>query len=157
MIRESATGSFVAEDIHYEYRKERNRKEALAWCAALDALLATRGITGEHVVVEIAVRRLHAVREADRTNSWSVAEALDIWAPGFTLGTIDQRRRLRRDVRGMRSETAPPRSTRRTARRPSAASPGSGASRGGAAVAAAAGNSVRGGSGRGAGGPPRRW
>ena len=54
--------------------------------------------------MEIGVRPLHSVREADRTDSWAIAEALDIWAPGVALGTIDQRRRLRRDVRGMRSE-----------------------------------------------------
>jgi hypothetical protein len=103
-IRRTATRSFVSENSHHQYRKRRNAEEALAWCAALDGLLATRGITGDHAAVEVAVRRLVVVREADRTDSWAVAKALTVWTPGIDIGTMEQHRRLRRDVAAIRAE-----------------------------------------------------
>ena len=151
-VRAAPTRSFLGEDVHFPYAKVRNEAEARAWCAALDAMLATPGITGNHRAVEIAVRRLIAVREADRTNSWRAAAALDVWSPGVQFGTVEQRRRLRRDVAAIRSERGDDAGrTRRGGRTAVKASSSSG---GGKSAAKGRGDS-RGGSGRGAGGPPR--
>ncbi len=163
-IRRTATRSFVSENGHYQYRKRRNAEEALAWCAALDALLATRGVTGDHPAVEVAVRRLVVVREADRTNSWAVAKALTIWSPGIDIGTMEQHRRLRRDVAAIRTEEKDSARDRTTGGAARSRRPRSGVgstrstapvpSGGGGGTGGASGFS-RGGGGHGARRPPR--
>jgi hypothetical protein len=97
----SSSGTFVGENLPWKsYRVKRNEKESDLLCAVLDCLVANK----RDDATELLVRRLIGIREHDKDDSWDAADSLDIWSPRRIIGTIDQRRRLRKDVAHLRSQ-----------------------------------------------------
>ena len=146
-VLRSSTGTFIGENGFFKYANERNEKEAGVLCAIVDSLLSTTGIRDSHYAIEVAVRRLVAVREADRQHDWGAGDALDIWSPGAELGTIDQRRRLRRDINARRTAAAPSSQQRSRGSRSRSSA--------GAPAASGSGSLARGGGGKRSARPPR--
>ena len=87
--------SFQARAIVCRCKDIRNKHEVDSLSAILDATLAGRS----DVVLEIAIRRIVGIEEADASGGrdWDVASALDIAKPG-ALGNDELRRQLRKDA-----------------------------------------------------------
>lgn len=104
--------SFQARATMVKCKDGRNAREVDTLSAIADAAIARRS----DVVLELVIRRIFGVEEADKAGGrdWDSATVLDLTKPG-ALGTDDLRRRMRKDTAQLKANRSKGSSSSRTA------------------------------------------
>lgn len=104
--------SFQARATMVKCKDGRNAREVDTLSAIADAAIARRS----DVVLELVIRRIFGVEEADKAGGrdWDSATVLDLTKPG-ALGTDDLRRRMRKDTAQLKANRSKSSSSRTAA------------------------------------------